>query len=450
MTYLYSVLATEGGGWADVILPYIPIALAVICGVILLVAFCVGCKKGARRVSWTGLFWLIAAVLFCLLQGVLVEKIAPFMETLASKITALLPMEGEALTKMENAASAFLPAFTVALGVVLIALIVYGVFALFFRPKIKYVRKNSDVYVMDENGFEYDEDYEDYDDYEEYTSRRAPVRIGCGTPSFFGRVMGGLLCLINAAMITATVVILGLFLLNATTLKDGALAGLFTYKVADVEIVPLIVAFAQKYAMDVFLIGILVAFACKGRKNGFMESLRKLLVNIGSIVAVALCFWLPFSKLAVQNAEGTNLLASLVGRCGSAMTTVLGEKLGQFGPTVGKILAGILLAVVVILFFVLLNWIMKKLVAVVEKYGFTRSVDGALAGLIYLVFGIIVCVLVWVVWYVLARYGIFNVEELFTSEATLSKGLFDVCDASLSPLLDKMEAWFQSFGSEAA
>ena len=80
----------------------------------------------------------------------------------------------------------------------------------------------------------------------------------------------------------------------------------------------------------------------------------------------------------------------------------------------------------------------------------TRSVDGALAGLIYLVFGIIVCVLVWAVWYVLARYGIFNVEELFTSETTLSKGLFDMCDASLSPLLDKMEAWFQSFGSEAA
>ena len=74
MTRFYSILTTEadsGGGFIQIL----PIILLALRGVALVIAFIVGYKKGAKRVGWGGTAWLITALLFFLLQGVLGEPL---------------------------------------------------------------------------------------------------------------------------------------------------------------------------------------------------------------------------------------------------------------------------------------------------------------------------------------------------------------------------------------
>ena len=134
---------------------------------------------------------------------------------------------------------------------------------------------------------------EDYDDYEKFESRKMIVRSGYNTPSIVGRFMGGLICMINTAAVFIVVLSVSLFLINTTPLKDGVLSVLY-----ETPAVVLLVEYASKYALDLLFIGVMAAIACKGRKNGLLETVRSRLVNLGSIVAVALCFYLPFSPFA--------------------------------------------------------------------------------------------------------------------------------------------------------
>ena len=72
---------------------------------------------------------------------------------------------------------------------------------------------------------------EDYDDYEAFSSRKIPMRVNCETPRAFSRIMGGLLCSVNALTILFTVYSLFIFLAGATSLREGAFADLFTLSI---------------------------------------------------------------------------------------------------------------------------------------------------------------------------------------------------------------------------
>ena len=64
-----SILAAETAGTSNLEwLKYLPLIVAIVGGILLLVAFCIGFKKGARRVSWGGVIWLVSGVAFFLLQ----------------------------------------------------------------------------------------------------------------------------------------------------------------------------------------------------------------------------------------------------------------------------------------------------------------------------------------------------------------------------------------------
>lgn len=436
MTRFYSILTTEadaGGGF----LQFLPIIILAVCGVALVVSFIVGFKKGAKRVSWAGLIWLLTALAFFLLQGLTGGALKSAMQSSLTNMAAGFGVEGDALVQLTNGFTTFLPAFILALACILVVMIFYGIFSLKFRPKIKMIPKNADAYVMDEDGVEYDEDYVDYDDYESFTSKKMPMRLNCETPGFGTKLIGGFICFINTLMIVVTVLALALFLLNATSLKDGALSFLFTFDVGGVVIVPILVTFASRYALDFFFIGILIAFACKGRRSGFTESFRSLMKVVG-LVLTLLCFYLPFSFLAAEGGNG--FLYGLTSRCVNAMTKIFGDgDLSWLAPIVAKILAGLLLAAFTVALFVFLNWVLKKLAAWTEKHKFTKIVDGIMAFILYLAIGIAVCCLVWAIWYLLARYGIFNVNELFTEETTLSNGLFNTLGGIIESLLIKID-----------
>ena len=68
MGTVYSTLA------AKQYLEYLPLIVGIACGVILVIAFLIGMKKGARKVSWSGFVWIFAGVAFFLIDKYLGAK----------------------------------------------------------------------------------------------------------------------------------------------------------------------------------------------------------------------------------------------------------------------------------------------------------------------------------------------------------------------------------------
>ncbi|MBE5744902.1 MAG: hypothetical protein E7355_02065 [Clostridiales bacterium] len=426
----YSILSTEadaGSGFVSLL----PVFVLVVSIITLLLSFIVGFKKGAKRVSWAGIVWLATALIFFLLQGLLGGGIGESMRAYFKRVASNFGAVGDDRTNVINGLMTFMPAFIVACGCILVVTLVYGILSLKFRPKIKMIPKNADVYVLDEDGVEYDEDYEDYDDYECFTSRKMPMRINYETPGFGTRLIGGLLSLINAVAVLFTVIALGLFLTGATSLREGAFAALY-----ENAIVTTIETFVLNYAMDVFFVGILIAFACKGRRNGCTETVRGLLKFVGLFLTLY-SFYLPFSANAAN--PDRVLLYGLTTRCVGAMKGVFSSSLAGVANIIGKILAGLLLAAFMVAAFVTLNWVLRLLAEWTEKHKFTRIVDGIFAFVLYFVVGVLVCLAVWAVWYLLSRYGIFNVQELFTEKSPISSGLFQTFKGFIEPLLDEFD-----------
>ena len=95
--------------------------------------------------------------------------------------------------------------------------------------------------------------------------------------------------MLNIALVLSVALCLLLLIANATALKNGAFSSIFAYEVGGFAVTEWLLGYAKKYAWDMLLLGILVAFTFKGNKSGFLATLRVLLVNIGSIAAVAAC-----------------------------------------------------------------------------------------------------------------------------------------------------------------
>lgn len=422
MTALYTVMATGG------IKGIIPIALVCVIGVLLLVALCIGVKKGVRRVSWTGLCWLLSGIAFFLIHQKFGQKL---VDLLAPKLAG----------KLSQSTAEFVCALLLALACVLVVLCISGIFAMIFRPKIKWVRKDSDEYTLDEDGVEYEEEFVDYDDYEEYESRKEPVKKGYGTPSVFGRILGGVFCMLNIAMLLGISLCMLLLIANATALKNGVLSGLFAFKIKNFNATLWLLGYAKKYALDMLVIGILVAFACKGNKNGFTATLRNIIVKFGVTVLVFVSFYLPFSKFAEDG--GWYYLNKLVTRCQNAFGNLIkGEYAGYITPVVSKIFAGLLIAVAMTLACLLVSWLLKKASDGIQKVGWLKTIDGSISGILYLVFGAMVCVVIWILLYILGYFGVLYLHELVLEDTLLSQGLLSTCESYIKPLLDRFVGFF--------
>ncbi len=432
MTRLFSILTTEadaGGGFVR----FLPVIVIAICSAVLLICFIVGYNKGGKQVSWAGVVWLCAAVVYCFIQGLFGKAMSQGLHDTLANLAIKSGQTGQALTNLTDGLTSFIPAFIIAFIVIVIVMITYGILSIYLRPRVKMIEKNADSFTMDEDGVEYDQDYEDYDDYESYTTRKMPMRINCETPGFGTRLIGGFLCLINGLMVVGTILALFLFLLDATSLKDGALSALYEVKVGEFAPIPALVGFSYRYALDVFLIGIIIAFICKGRRTGLSGALCGFVKFFG-LFAAFFCLYLPFSPWAVEG--GPKLLYGLTTRCVNAGQSIFGAgALGWLAPIVGKLFAGLLLMIVVIVITVLLNWVLTKVATWSCENSVAKIIDGTAAAILYLFIGIAVCLLVWAFWYLLARYGIFNVQELFTEQSSLSSGLFKLMGGIIEPLL---------------
>lgn len=393
-------------GAMDKVLIFLPYVIAGVVALALVIAFCIGVAKGFRRVSWSGLVWLAAFIGFVLLEkyGVAARLFAPLgaFATLAC-----------------------------AVGCLLIALVLYAVFALLLRPKRVKVARAGDRVLLDKNGFEFEAESVEYDDYDDYEFDDRFYKK-YKKPTVFGRLLGGLFCLVNTAAVAATVIAVALMVVHGTKI-GAATPALYEMKVFGFAFVPALLPFVVDYALDFLFMGIALGIALKGRRQGFFESLRVLLMKVGALAAVVLCFYLPFSAYV---AEG-NILGKALYKC-TQFVEYFGLN-GMLAPIVAKLVTGVLFSIFVIAAFILLNWLFKKLVRAVDGVGVLRTVDSVLACLVYFAIGLVVAALVVALAYVLNHYGIFSTVAVTSGKSLISQNLFGLFEIYVEPILTQID-----------
>ena len=260
------------------------------------------------------------------------------------------------------------------------------------------------------------------------------VTKGYGKPSIFGRILGALICTVNTAMVLSTVLCAVLFIVDCTALRNvGLIAQAYQTQIKGVAVIPTVLPFVYKYALDLALIGIIVGVASKGAQKGFLETIRVLIVKIGGLVAFALGFYLPFSGYADAE-NGIYFLAKVVERC-TAMLQSFGVD-GMLLSIGGKLVSGILLCAFIGLALWIVNFVLKQFVTVIHNVGFLKTVDGAISCVAYVAIGAVICVAVWSMLFVFNHYGILNFSEVLAGDsARLSKGLFELCGKYVTKLL---------------
>ncbi len=373
---------------------------------VVLIALIIGFTKGFRRIGWGGFFWVIVAAAFILLNKFLQDD-----NPLNSAFEDMAGVESVA----------FLSTCSIAAVSVLGALLIYGIVSAIFRPKMKWVKDDSVEY--DEYGFEYEaDDYtDDYDDSRVHGKRLK--KSGYGKVGLFNRLIGALVCAVNAAAVMAVVLGVVGVILNGTGLGNGKVGELLVFP-ASKTIIP----FFQKYLFDFLFVGIVFGVAYFGFNKGFAESFRIVFVKIGTVVVIVGSFALPFLEISSE----WGLYGRYVDKC---LALFDGLK-SPFDSVCGGVLAGLLMAIACGVILFILNIAMKKWADLVYDVKILKIPDGILACVIFTAVGIALGALALALAYVIDWADLVNVKAMFENSA-LVNGAFEFFDEHLLPILDK-------------
>ena len=384
MFSLHSVMAAD-------LVQKLPMLVGAGAGALLIVAFIVGFIKGVRKVSWFGVTWVTAGAAFLL-------------------IARNLTFEGTPTVR-------FGKTLALALLCAAAALVLYGVLAHFFRPRIRWIKDNvNGDTTLAEYGLEFEPEYLDYDGEDDGNPYGKRIhKTGFNPPKVLGRILGGVVSILNVAVILWAAISITLLIINGTGLFDMNIG-----KVLDIVIVAKVLEFAQFALLDGLAIGIIIVWANKGFENGLLNSLRSIIISLGSIAAIGGCFYLPFSPLAANERGIFSFLFVVTGRCANA----LGDSL-PFADVLAKLIAGACFAALAGVLMFLLNLLLKKCCKLVSATAPTRIVDTILSGVLYMLIGAAICVGVWFVLALVEHFGLFNISKVINEYAKLTNGLFD-------------------------
>ncbi len=396
MTSLRCIMANTAGK--------IPTIGYIAVGIILVLAFIIGMVKGVRKVGWGGFYWALAGVGYIFAYKYLGDK----------------NLLGGIFNGKYADLAAPVWAIVLAVACILVALIFYGVFGAILRPREVWIEK----YRIDGYGFEYEMD--DMDDRLADGSYRNHELImkGDDTPTVFGRIAGGFMSLVNAATVLATLLAVFILVVNATSLGKGSLGAILEIRVVDRAL-----EYIKAYALDFITVGIILAIAYKGYKNGFVGSARAFMMTVGLLAVIGFCFAVPF----LRGIASKGFIAKLIERC----IALFGKMKPAIGTILGKLTAGALMAIVAVAILLVINFLLKKLTESIEDAVVARVVDGVIASLVYLVVGAAVVALFWAALYLLDYCGVFYTSQAFNGKASLASECFEGAECLLKNFADK-------------
>ena len=396
MIFLHSILAVSGA------IEKLPTLFGITSAVLIAIAFAIGFLKGFRKVGWNGLTWATAAVLFLLVS----RSISP---------------EGTVTRR-------FVFAMLIALACIAGVLALYGVLAYYLRPRVRWIKDNvNEDTTLAEYGLEFEPEYLDYDgehDYRPYGKRI--YKTGFGTPSFLFRLLGGITCAINVGIILWVVASTGLLFINSFESMNDKFGAILNDAV-----VQKFLHFAQVALWETVTIGVVVLVAKKGYVNGWLNTIRMLIVFFGSTGVFALCMYLPFS----DKATSIGTLASFIDK----FIALVDGRVPMFADVLGKLLAGLCLSGLGCLLMIGVNMVLKNCCRLVSNSAPTRMVDAILSCALYMVIGAVVCVGIWFVLAALDYVDLFNISNAMSHEgAHLSNGVYNFACALVEKLVSRV------------
>jgi hypothetical protein len=221
------------------------------------------------------------------------------------------------------------------------------------------------------------------------------------------------------------------FIVDCTPLK-ALVSTLYEMKLGEEGLMEVALSYVADFGLVIIFLGVVVAFASKGKKKGLLQTLRLILVKIFGIVAGLAAAYLPFSPYAAEG--GLPVLVSIVETC-------TGFVAGFGLPEMAVIIAGqIVASIVLVIFSVVLTFALKVvfhlLISATKEVTLLRKIDGALGCMAYLIIGALVCLLAWAVVYAGQSFNLFTVSSLFTEKATIPRCLFTLMEMYIEPLLN--------------
>ena len=383
MFSLHSIMASE-------LASKLPTLLGIVTVILLGVAFSIGFSKGFRKVSWDGFVWATAACLFTYV-GLLAAPTGGTIRRVGTIIAfALLYLAG--------------------------AMVFFGLLAHFIRPKMRWVKDNVNGDTsLAEYGLEFEPEYVDYDgedDPRPYGKRLH--KTGFNTPSLFGRLLGGCACMVTMLMLVWSVLGIGLLGIKATSLSDMVIGTILQN-----ETIVKLVDFAQKVILDWVIIGLIFIVAKIGFHKGLLNSLRSIIVSVGTVALLGAAFVVPFTSIVTRDTGLFHFLNTLSNRCAEAM------KRFPLSGILGKLATGACLAALVVVMMFCLNLILKKCCKMVSASAPTRIVDQVLSCGLYMVVGVVICLGIWFGFALVEYLGVLNISEIMHEEAVLANGMYD-------------------------
>ncbi len=382
----------------------LPTIVLIACGVLLVLAFLIGVAKGYHNVGKGGFYWALAGGGFMLVYKFLGNK-NPLSKLVGGKLAGL---------------SGCIWGLVLVVGCVLVALLLRGIFAVLFQPQEDWIKKeNASRY-----GFEFEID--GIDDFPETGSMRGAKRIVHGRDKIgiFGRLFGGLLCVINTAVVLAAV--LGVALLVATGFGYRYAVIAETLKV---KLVKTLVDYALIYALDLFTVGIVFWAGYKGFKTGAVGVTRAVLVKLGVLIVVIGGFAIPF----ISKTESLYVFKIVINRC----LKLFAKMNPTLGAICGRAVAGALFVAVGLVIIAILNALLKMLTDNIEETTVIRVIDGVVASVVYVIIGVVLCAIMWAVLYIFDYCGIMQIKELFEGRAAFAKECYAGAEKVLKSFADR-------------
>ncbi|MBQ9729857.1 MAG: hypothetical protein IJV80_03495, partial [Clostridia bacterium] len=285
-------------------------------GVVSIIPFIVGFVKGFRKISWGCVIWGLCAVGFYFANKLLLG-----LEPVQTALDAYSELLGP-LTRT------FWFNVILAVAVILVVMIVVGIFALIFRPHKKKPLNEFKQAKADEKERKKCLDL-DEDEILKRNDRK-------GKPCFLNRLVGGIVAVVNFLVVLIAILAVAIVIAYATPYRE-----VIHYVIFRSTIMYAIAEYVQTYAWDLLIIGFAVAMAYVGYRKGFACGLYSVLSKFGYVVMVVVAFYLPFSPIVLEGP-----LKFLSGIANLIYGFTVGTLLESIGPTLGLIVVGILLCII--------------------------------------------------------------------------------------------------------
>ena len=381
----------------------------IVAAIILVAAFFIGCVKGVRKVSWGGVILLVVGVLFFVGSWLLKDSIlVRLMEQWFSPQVSRLILN-----------------LSLLIVCTLLALITHGVLAAKFRLKRTHGKEEE---IFNPNGYQYNPNISKKYLFPPYNPENDNSKVGtlkkAEPPHVLSRIFGGFICLLNTALVLSAILSMVLLLINGTQMISWNIGSFMKSESAQI-----ITNFALKYGIDFITIGILVAFAILGFRKGFLRSLRLFVIVGGIFAAIMFGFGLPFYR----KADEWHFFTVFITRCQTAITPIT-SRLDEVG---GRLLAGVVLCAIFLIFVgvlgVLTSLLVKKVEGNVVNYGF----DGIMGSVFMLLLGALLVLAFWAIAFAFNAFGILHVRDVLTKGATLSNSIYESMEVYIEPLIRK-------------